>query len=642
LGVELVRVVENGRFGGSRGGPVVVARDGVEELGEHSGIDVARTLLDRPQSEVDVTEQATFLRLTKRRAASELSDATHIVKERCGEQEVVAKPRVELRSLATEGRDTDRVLEQPSRIAVMPVGARGGERPKSATSLRVADERVDHGGKAFVGDLRCDELEEAVELVGVSAQRRRQRRWIRILCRLHGPHLDLELAPEALDPTEHVHGVAFAEPLVEEIDVVPHSCFHAPARVGQLEGEIGGPCASAPPLLLRHCEHAFDGPVLGELGDRGHVPSLWRKPVGTLAAMADTKPFRAVRYSGAAGSLADLVAPPYDAVDDVERSELYTRSAYNVVHVTLPESVDEAGRLYREWLAQGILTHEDEPQAWLTVERYVGPDGVSRERSGVIVSLAAEPYETGSVLPHERTHPRIRDERLRLLRATRVQPEPILVLAEASIGFETPTSPPALEVDGTRLWPVAAPPSPDLGQLLIADGHHRYESAVELGAEAGEGGVRIMALVVSKDDAGLHVFPTHRVFAHRPDLEELREGEPCSDLDEALLRLGEEPYETPAVIAYRRESVEFVRGREDELDVDLVDRHGLEGIAYTPRRDDAVAAVDRGAADVAFLLRGQRVGDIFDLARRGERMPPKSTYFFPKPLSGLLFHPLDR
>ena len=589
-----------------------------------------------------MSEEPTLLRLTKRGAGSELVDAADVVEERRGEQEIVSEARVKLRSLATQGRDADRVLEQPSRVAVMPVGAGRGERPQSAPNLRVADERIDHGGKAFVSDLSRDELEEAVELVGIPAQRRRQRRRIRILGGFDGSYLDLELAAEALDPTEHVHSVAFAEPLVEEIDVVPHSCFHSPARIGQLQREVGGASASASPLLLRHREHALDSPVLGELGDRGHVASLWRKRVGTLAAMADIKPFRAVRYSGAAGSLADLVAPPYDAVDEAERAELYTRSAYNVVHVTLPESVGEAGRLYREWLAQDILARDDEPRAWLAVERYVGPDGVSRERRGVIVSLAAEPYETRSVLPHERTHPRIRDERLRLLRATRVQPEPILVLADLSIGFETPTSPPALEVDGTRLWPVAAPPSPDPGQLLIADGHHRYESAVELGAEAGEGGVRIMALVVSKDDAGLHVFPTHRVFADRPDLEELREGEPCRDLDEALLRLDEEPYERPAVIAYRRESVELVRGREGELDVELVDRHGLDGIAYTPHRDDAVATVDRGAADVAFLLRGLRVDEIFDLARRGERMPPKSTYFFPKPLSGLLFHPLDR
>ena len=212
-------------------------------------------------------------------------------------------------------------------------------------------------------DLGGEELEEAVELVGVAAQRRRQRRRIRILGGLDGSHLDLELAAEALDPTEHVHGVALAEPLVEQIDVVPDSCFDAPARVGELEREVRRAGASAPPLLLRHREHALDGPVLGELGDRGHVASLWRKRVGTLAAMADVQPFRAVRYSGAAGSLADLVAPPYDAVDEAERAELYTRSPYNVVHVTLPESVGGAGRLYRDWLAQGILARDDEPSS---------------------------------------------------------------------------------------------------------------------------------------------------------------------------------------------------------------------------------------------------------------------------------------
>jgi len=103
--------------------------------------------------------------------------------------------------------------------------------------------------------------------------------------------------------------------------------------------------------------------------------------------MADAKPFRAVRYAGAAGRLADLVAPPYDAVDDDERAELYTRSPYNVVHVTLPESAEGAGRLYRDWLAAGILEQDDDPSAWVSVERYVGPDGVPRERF-----LAGEPF----------------------------------------------------------------------------------------------------------------------------------------------------------------------------------------------------------------------------------------------------------
>ena len=355
--------------------------------------------------------------------------------------------------------------------------------------------------------------------------------------------------------------------------------------------------------------------------------------------MADAQPFRAVRYAGAAGPLADLVAPPYDAVDDAERAELFTRSPYNVLHVTLPDSVEDAGRLYQEWLARGVLERDDDPSAWLAVESYVGPDGVPRERHGLIASLLAEPYEAGTVLPHERTYARIREDRLRLLRATRVQPEPIFLLTDRSVTLKAPSGEADVEVDGTRLWRTAVPEL-DLGRLLIADGHHRYECAVDLGRESGRE-TRVMALVVSKDDPGLHVFPTHRVFAKRPDLLALSEGESCSGLDEARSMLRAEPFERAAAIAYRRGGVELVRGDQGELDVELVDRHGLDGIAYTARAEDAVGAVDRGDADVAFLLREPRVDDVFAVALRGERMPAKSTYFYPKPLSGLVFHPLD-
>ena len=358
--------------------------------------------------------------------------------------------------------------------------------------------------------------------------------------------------------------------------------------------------------------------------------------------MADVQPFRAVRYAGAAGVLADLVAPPYDAVDDDERAALYMRSPYNVLHVTLPESADEAGLLYREWRTEGILVEDDEPAIWLAVEDYVGPDGVARERHGAIVSVAAEPYETGVVLPHEQTHAAIRADRLALLRATRVQPEPILLLADTPIGTGVPERDPDLEVDGTRLWrvPTGADSTLDAGQLLIADGHHRYESAVELGRELGGNGARIMALVVSTDDSGLQIFPTHRLFTGRPDLAALREGEACRDLDDAMQRLAHESYERSVAIAYRRGHVELVKGAEGEVDTELVDRHGLDGIRYTQRSDEAVASVDRGDADVAFVLRQPRVGAVFDAARRARRMPPKSTYFYPKPLSGLLFHPV--
>ena len=359
--------------------------------------------------------------------------------------------------------------------------------------------------------------------------------------------------------------------------------------------------------------------------------------------MADVQGFRAVRYAGAAGPLADLVAPPYDAISQEERERLYTRSPYNVVHLTLPDSAEHAGHLYRSWLSEGILEREDEPAAWFVVEEYTGPDGVSRERRGIIASLAAESYETGTVLPHERTYRRTREERLQLLRETRVHPEPLFLLVDGQLGAERPTTDPDAVVEGTRLWRIPDVDAGALlgdGQLLIADGHHRYETALAFGAGEPDG-TRVMALFVSTEDPGLHAFPTHRVFTGRPDLRDGGEGDQVGSVEEALARLAEEPHDRSVAVAYRRGGAEIVRGSEGERAGELVDRHGLEGISYTPRTHEAVAAVDAGDADAAYLLREPRLEDVFAVARRGGLMPSKSTYFFPKPLSGLLFHPVD-
>jgi uncharacterized protein (DUF1015 family) len=358
--------------------------------------------------------------------------------------------------------------------------------------------------------------------------------------------------------------------------------------------------------------------------------------------MPDVQPFRAVRYSGAAGPLDDLVAPPYDSVSAETRAELFTRSPFNVVHLTLPDSAREAGELYRSWIAESVLVPDEEPVAWILAEDFVGPDGVSRERHGVVVSLAVEPYEAGSVLPHERTHPLIREERLRLLRETGVHLEPIFLLADRAVELDRPERDPDLQVDGSKLWRA---PALDLGvladaALLIADGHHRYESALEYASEKGANGSRILALLVSTDDPGLHVFPTHRTFSGRPDLRVAREGMPCADLDDALEQLSRQPEGRASAIAYRTDGIDLVHGADGELDVELVDHLGLDGIGYAPLIADAIRAVDEGEADVAFILRAPRVEDVFALAREGRRLPPKSTYFFPKPLSGLLFHPV--
>ena len=147
--------------------------------------------------------------------------------------------------------------------------------------------------------------------------------------------------------------------------------------------------------------------------------------------MADVQPFRAVRYTGAAGPLADLVAPPYDAVDDEERASLYTRSPYNVVHVTLARLGRRGRRLYRDWLAEACSSGKREPAVVALVEEYVGP-GRRRRASDAASSPRSRPSRTRPA-PSCRTSARtraIREERLRLLRATRVQPEPIFVLAD--------------------------------------------------------------------------------------------------------------------------------------------------------------------------------------------------------------------
>ena len=180
---------------------------------------------------------------------------------------------------------------------------------------------------------------------------------------------------------------------------------------------------------------------------------------------------------GAAGPPDDLVAPPYDAVSEEERERLAGRSPYNVVHLTLPESPAERAGLSRVALGR-ILEREDAPAAWLLVEDYLGPDGVARERRGVVTSVGVEPYESGSVLPHERTYRRIKDERLELLQETRVQPEPILLLLDGPLAASPPDREPDVEADGSRLWRL---PELDLDPLegsglLIADGHHRYEA----------------------------------------------------------------------------------------------------------------------------------------------------------------------
>jgi uncharacterized protein (DUF1015 family) len=341
--------------------------------------------------------------------------------------------------------------------------------------------------------------------------------------------------------------------------------------------------------------------------------------------MAVVKPFRALRYDEElAGPLEKLVAPPYDVISDELRAELLARSPYNVVHLTLPDSEEDAARDLEEWRSSGVLV-EEPPAVWALEQDYVGPDGVARKRFGLVASLKVEPYATGTVLPHERTHAGPKEERLRLLRATRVQLEPIFLLYDGPAPVERPDREPDLEVEGAKLWRIDDPMLVryfDDKQLLIADGHHRYETAVAFSQEEGfPASAQMPVVLVSTEDPGLEIFPTHRLFAEPKHLESEANG-------------------GPEVTEVTRDGSRVVHGPEGILDVQFVDTLGQEGISYTPDPEEAERRVREGEAAVAYLLRPTRIEDVFDYARRGEVLPQKTTYFFPKLISGLLFHPL--
>jgi uncharacterized protein (DUF1015 family) len=359
--------------------------------------------------------------------------------------------------------------------------------------------------------------------------------------------------------------------------------------------------------------------------------------------MAVVKPFRALRYDeSVAGPLETLVAPPYDVISPEQRTELAARSEHNVVRLTLPDSEDEAARLFAAWQAEGALV-PDEPTVWIVSQDYVGPDGVARTRTGIVASLKVEPYETRTVLPHERTHAGPKEGRLRLLRATGAQLEPIFLLYDGAAPAGAPDRAPDLEVDGARLWRADDPHALVRAfadkQLLIADGHHRYETAVAYAEEEGTpASAQMLVVLVSTEDEGLEIFPTHRVFASPRRLEGAREQ--VADPEAALAALRSSGPGGPAVVEVTREGAAIVRGEQGSLDVQLVDTLGHDGIAYTPDAAEALRRVRDGEAEVAYLMRPTRIDDVFAYARRGEVLPQKTTYFFPKLITGLLFHPL--
>jgi uncharacterized protein (DUF1015 family) len=370
------------------------------------------------------------------------------------------------------------------------------------------------------------------------------------------------------------------------------------------------------------------------------------------------KPFRGLRYDPAqAGPLDRLVAPPHDIITPELRERLLATSPWNSVRLVRPDTAADAAAALAEWQSEGLLVREERPAVWLLEESFTGPDGVGRTRRGLVARVRLEPYASGRIRPHERTFEASKRTRLELLRATRTKLSPILLLHDGS-----PPAPALGEPDleatyggsQSRLWRIDDPAAIEAatsavrGRLVIADGHHRYETALRFHEEEQtEETAHVLAALVAWDDPGLVVYPTHRLASRRPELNgRLRQTAIAGGVAEGLALLAGLPRDHAAFVVVEPERAVLAElpptgDPLEDLDTTAVDRVALGELSFTPFVHEAEAAVASGQAAAAFLVRPPSADQIEAVTLRGERMPQKSTYFFPKLLSGLLFSPFD-
>ncbi|MFL5904333.1 MAG: DUF1015 domain-containing protein [Solirubrobacteraceae bacterium] len=414
--------------------------------------------------------------------------------------------------------------------------------------------------------------------------------------------------------------------------------------------------------------------------------------------MAAIRPLTALHYDlEHAGPLRDLIAPPYDVIDADQREALAARSPYNVVHVDLPTGDDpyeNAARTFGRWRDEGAVVLDTTPALWALTQEFTDPGGARRTRSGFLCAVRVEPYGAGRIRPHERTHPGPKEDRLRLTRATEANLSPIFALyddrrhlawSELADNTAGPPFAEATSDDGTmnRLWRIDDDESLDIvearldgTELLIADGHHRYETARFYADEVGgEGPHRwVLMCLVALQDPGLELYPTHRLargvdpegladaIRRDFDIEEIDRAElvpPAADdririgyMDSHFKRAFRLTLKDPAIAdralpgkpePYRRLDTAIVealllKGAIGMSDDDIAQ---LNGLGYARDFDEAVALIDDATYDVGFFMGPVPVEHVQAVAAAGENMPPKSTFFAPKVPTGLVFNPLS-
>jgi uncharacterized protein (DUF1015 family) len=413
--------------------------------------------------------------------------------------------------------------------------------------------------------------------------------------------------------------------------------------------------------------------------------------------MPQLLPFAGLRPGLAVvGSVEAVICPPYDIITEEQRAALLARSPYNVVRVELPNGqYGEAARLLQGWQMSRALVREDKPALYGYRMSYVAPNGEARQTLGVMGALVLEPPGRG-ILPHENTTPKAKSDRLELIRATHANTSPIWCLS-SEIGLADALGPaPAGESEGRagvtsarddegalhEIWPVTDPATHDAvsklvaaSPVLVADGHHRYETALAYQAERrasasgadGHGGERgesggerpglikagydaVLALVVELSEQQLQVMAIHRVVSGLPA---------GFDLPRALnvsFELAPTTAEGPKLLAEMAQvgalalvtasgcwlATPRATGAAAgyELDSNRIDAALAElpphNLAYEHDIAQALRAIRAGEVTAAVFCRPATVAQIARTAHGGDRMPPKTTFFWPKPRTGMV------
>ncbi|MVB10903.1 hypothetical protein CAFE_16040 [Caprobacter fermentans] len=424
--------------------------------------------------------------------------------------------------------------------------------------------------------------------------------------------------------------------------------------------------------------------------------------------MAEIKPFRALRFTDKAGDIPSLTCPPYDIISEEERRALLLENPCNVIRLELPREGEnpyaEAGQTLKNWLDGGILRRDTDPGLYLYEEEFTAY-GQTKKVKGLICLVKLEEFSKGIILPHEETLSKAKEDRFRLMNATGCNFSQIYSLyndeshiTRGRIDALSSGEPRYEFRDGGgvthRMWLVNDPVAIraigedfESRRLYIADGHHRYETALnyrnslrEQGKATG-GEDYVMMMLVDMENDGLVVFPTHRmvrglrefsgeklmkacesyfeVTAHSPV------GEISAKLD-ALYRQGKKAFacycggEEWTLLVLKDEAVmarllpeksEAYRGLdvsvlhslilERLLGIDRENMANQKNLVYTRSMEEAIASVQTGESQCAFLLNPTRVQEIRDVAAAGEKMPQKSTYFYPKLITGLVINQID-